>query len=96
MCVHVLVRVCVCLPVCEGACFLERECVTVRACMRTCVFVCVRVCACVCVCECECVWVCVLSVRVCTCGGREGKIRLGKPARFLCQRGVRGMSSTCT
>ena len=37
---------------------------------------------------CGCVWVC---VRVCTCGGREGKIRLGRPARFLWQRGMRGM-----
>ena len=45
----VLVRVCVCLPVCEGACCLVRECVTVRACMHTCVCVCVRVCVCVCV-----------------------------------------------
>ena len=71
--------------------FLVRECVYVSACMRTCVcvFVCVYVCACVCVCARVC-------VRVCTCGGREGKIRLGRPARFLWQRGLRGMSSTCT
>ena len=52
-------------------------------------------CACVCVyvrvCECACV-----CVRVCTCGGREGKIRLGRPAKCLGQRGMRGMSSTCT
>ena len=46
---------------------------------------CMRVCGCACVC-----------VRVSTCGGREGKIRLGRPARFLWQRGIRGMSSTCT
>ena len=63
----------------------------VRECMRTCV--CVRACVCVYVRVCGFVCVC---VRVCTCGGREGKIRLGRPARFLWQRGMRGMSSTCT
>ena len=59
--------------------FSASVCVRVRACMRTCVcvrvyvyvFVCVRVCGCARVC-----------VSVCTCGGREGKIRLGRPARF--------------
>ena len=70
---------------CEGAYFLVRECVIVRASMLTwvCVFVRVRECACVCVrvCVCEraCVWVCVRSMRVCTCGG---KICLGRPAGF--------------
>ena len=41
------VGVCVCLHVCEGACFLMRECVTVRA--RVCVSACVPACVCVCV-----------------------------------------------
>ena len=54
--------------------------VCVSACVCVCVCVNVRVCGCVCVC-----------VRLCTCGGREGKIRLGKPAWFLWQRGMRGM-----
>ena len=55
------------------------------------------VCACVCVRavrECVCIHSC-----VCACdlaSQTEGKIRLGKPAMFLWQRCIRGMSSTCT
>ena len=65
-----------CLAVCEGACFFVRECVTVRACMRTCVCAYVRVCVraygCVCVCVPTCMWVCVrmcacVCVRMCAC-----------------------------
>ena len=57
-------RVCVCLPVCEGACVLVRECKTVNACMR------MRVCACHCVFvlvrECVTVRAC-MRMRVCAC-----------------------------
>ena len=56
---------CVCVRV---RVFLVRECVTVRACMRTCVCVCVRVCACVCVRVCVCTCVCVgVRAFVCVC-----------------------------
>ena len=37
---RVFMRVCLCLPVCEGGCVLVRKCVTVRACML------MRVCVC--------------------------------------------------
>ena len=47
-----------CLSVCEGACFLVREC------MRICVCVCVHACVRLCVCVRACVWVC---VRMCAC-----------------------------
>ena len=74
-------RVFVCLPVCEGAYFLVRECVTVRTCMLN--FVCV----CVCVLVCVCTFVCVdARAYVCVCvradGGKE-RIRLARTARFL-------------
>ena len=53
---------------------LVRECVNVRACMRTCVCVCTCVCVRVFVCMCvrSCVWVC---VRTCACVyvRREGR-----------------------
>ena len=49
-CVTDIVRVCVCLPVCEGACdfFPVRECVYIRTCMLS--FVCLTVRARVCMC----------------------------------------------
>ena len=76
--------------------FLQSDCFD-RACVYAYVRVFLRECVCVCVCVyvrvCGCACVC---VRVCTCGGTEGKIRLGRPARFLWQRGMSGMSSTCT
>ena len=44
--------------------------------------------------------VCVgVRTNVCVCvraEGGEGMKRLGRPARFLWQRGMPGMSSTCT
>ena len=73
--------------------FLVRKCVVVRENMYVRACVSVYVCVCVCVrvsgCACEC-------VRVCMWGRREGKIDLGSHAKFLWQRGIRGMSSTCT
>ena len=70
---------------------------------------CVRACVCA-VQECECVrsFVCACSLAchpyfypyahalAIVGGGREGKIRLSRPSRFLWQPGMRGMSSTCT
>ena len=72
--------------------------------MRTCMCVCVRACVCayvgLCVYEYMCAYVCVgVRACVCVCVRAEegvGMIRLGIPARFLWQRGMPGMSSTCT
>ena len=85
-----------CLPVCEGACFLVRECVTVRACMRTCVCVracgwtTVRVCGCACVCVRVLAYVCVY---VRAEGGNEKYVWAEQPC--FCGSGLRGMCSTC-
>ena len=71
-------------------------CMCVRAYMRVflCVFVsfmydCLCACVHVCGCACECMHMCMRE-------GREGKTGLGSHAKFLWQRGIFGMSSTCT
>ena len=58
--------------------------------------------------ECECVRSCVYACSIASLPyfnayphakvgvGREGKIRLYRPTRFLWQPGMRGMSCTCT
>ena len=57
--VCLFVRVYVCLPVYEGACFFSA-----RVCVLACVYLYVRVRVCVYVCPCVCVFVCV-SVLTC-------------------------------
>ena len=82
-------------------------CVCVRTYVRVCLRMCVRACVCA-VQECECVRSCVCACSIASqpCFyayahartkvgvGREGKIRLIRPTRFLWKPGMRGMSST--
>ena len=84
-------------------------CVCVRTYVCVCSCMCVRSCVCA-VQECECVfsflYACSLAyqpyfnayahARAKVGGGREGKIHLSRPSRFLWHPGMRGMSSTCT
>src|SRR4029434_265961 len=59
-CMHVCVRLCVCVRVhaCVCVCVCGCVCVYVHVCVCACVCVCVCVGVCVCVCECVCVFVC--------------------------------------
>ena len=105
---YVCVCVCVCVRmyVCVCICVCVRVCVP---CKSVCLHMCVRACVCA-VQECECVSSCVCACSIASQPyfnvyphahakvgvGREGKIRLSRPSRFLFQHGMRGMSSTCT
>ena len=94
---YMCVRVCVCVCVCVRA----YVCVCLRMCVRVCV-------PCNTVSAFVCAFVRVYSLasqpyfnayahaRAELRGGREGKIRLRRPSKFLWQPCVRGMSSTCT
>ena len=68
-------------------------CVYVRA-VRECV--CVRSCECACSLSSHPYFSKYAHARANVGGEREGKIRLGRPARFLWQHCMHGMSSTCT
>ena len=87
--------------VCGCACVCVRVCVCAYVCMCMCVSACMSA-----VQECECVrsYVCACSLAsqpyfyACAKvgGGREGKLRLIRPSRFLWQPGMRGMSYIMT
>ena len=88
---------------CVFACMCVRTfvCVCLRMCVRACVCN-VQECECVpsCVCACSLViqpyFYAYAHARAKVGGGREGKIRLSRPYRFLWQPDMLGMSSTCT
>ena len=76
---------CVCLCVCVRVCVRAvRECVCVRSCVCTCSH------------ASHPYFSEYANVRAKVGGESERKIRLGRHARFMWQRGMRGKSSTCT
>ena len=76
-------------------------CMCLRMCVRACVCAvqeceCVRSCVCACSLACLPYFYAYANAREIVGGGREGKIHLSRPSRFLWQPGMRGMCSTCT
>ena len=92
--VYARVRVCVC-------CVRTYVCVCLRMCVCACVCAvqeceCVRSCVCACILACQPYFYAYAHERGKVGGGREGKIRLSRPSRFLWQPVIHGMSFTCT